>query len=157
MKKILFFISIFWLISSPLQANNIFSFNDAFMILMPTKSGGIFGELVNHSNKDMRIIGAQSPHAKKIELHTHKKEGNVMKMVQIDDIIVPANSSKKLKQGGIHIMVMGVDKTLSFDDMIEINILLDNGHRFTQNIILKPLRYLKGKSSHHDYGHKHDE
>lgn len=148
MKKILLFISIFWLILSPLQADKILSFDNAFMILTPAKSGGVFGELVNHSDKDIRIIGAQSPHAKKIELHTHKKQGNVMKMMRIDDIIVPANSRKKLVRGGIHIMVMGVDEALNFDDMIEITIMMDNGHRVTQDVILKPLRFLKGKVHH---------
>ena len=145
MRKILSSIIAFYLLSSPIYADNVISFNDAYMILMPTKSGGVFGELVNHTNEHIRIISAESPNAKKVELHNHVKDGDMMKMMPIDDIIIPANGRKMLKRGGIHIMVMGVDKELSYDETIEITLMLDNGRYLTQDIILKPLRFLKNK------------
>lgn len=40
------------------------------------------------------------------ELHTHREEAGVMKMVKVDSITVPAGGTHELARGGDHIMFM---------------------------------------------------
>ncbi len=47
------------------------------------------------------------------ELHAHVHEGDVMRMVKVDSIEIPAHSDLTLEPGGYHIMLIDLHKPLS--------------------------------------------
>ncbi|MBC7180020.1 MAG: copper chaperone PCu(A)C, partial [Roseovarius sp.] len=49
------------------------------------KTGAAFMLIENIGDADDRLIGAASPAAQKVELHTHIEEGGVMKMVHVEE------------------------------------------------------------------------
>ncbi|HEY1433593.1 MAG TPA: copper chaperone PCu(A)C [Stellaceae bacterium] len=59
-----------------------------------------------------RLVSAESPVAKKVELHTMSMEGMVMKMRPIAGVDIPAGQPVSLKPGGEHIMLMGLNQPL---------------------------------------------
>jgi periplasmic copper chaperone A len=59
-----------------------------------------------------RLVSANTPVAKKAELHTMSMQGMVMKMRPISGVDIPAGQPVSLKPGGEHIMLMGLNEPL---------------------------------------------
>lgn len=74
--------------------------------------GAAFMTIDNPSEHADRLISADSPIADVTELHAHIHEGDVMRMVKVDDIEVPANAQLVLEPGGYHIMLIDLKKPL---------------------------------------------
>ena len=59
-----------------------------------------------------KLVSATAAVSKTVELHRMEMDGNVMRMRQVDFIEVPAGGVVELKPGGLHIMFIGLTKTL---------------------------------------------
>jgi copper(I)-binding protein len=59
-----------------------------------------------------RLVSANTPVAKKAELHTMSMQGMVMKMRPVSGVDIPAGQPVSLKPGGEHIMLMGLNQPL---------------------------------------------
>lgn len=69
---------------------------------------GGFMKIDNKGNAQDQLLSASSPLAGEVQLHEMAMEGNVMKMRQVTDIVVPANGSVELKPGGFHLMFVNL-------------------------------------------------
>lgn len=78
----------------------------------PAKVGGVFLTLRNNSGTADRLVKAASPVAENVELHTHIKDGDAMRMRAVENIPVPANGQTALEPGGYHIMLIGLKQPL---------------------------------------------
>ncbi|WP_174873485.1 copper chaperone PCu(A)C [Vogesella oryzae] len=94
---------------------------------------GAFFAISNNGKTADKLLGASSPLAASVELHSHQNDNGVMRMRQIEGgIAVPAGATVTLAPGGLHVMLLGVkqqphagDKfplTLKFDKAGEINV-----------------------------------
>jgi copper(I)-binding protein len=78
------------------------------------KVGGAFVTLVNIGDAPDRLVSAASPAAGRVELHTHIKDGDVMRMRQVEGgIPLPPGDTVKLQPGGFHIMLLGLTQGLA--------------------------------------------
>ncbi len=75
-------------------------------------NGAAFMSVVNGGAAADAIVAASAPVAKKAELHTHKMDGEVMRMRQVESIPLPAGETVELKPGGLHVMFMGLNEPL---------------------------------------------
>ena len=81
--------------------------------LPPTaQAGAAFFTVRNHSDQADRLLSAESSIAEFAELHAHMHEGDVMRMVKVDAIDIPAHSDLTLEPGGYHIMLINLHKPL---------------------------------------------
>jgi copper(I)-binding protein len=76
-------------------------------------AGAAFLAIDNAGATPDRLVGASSPVSKTTELHTHIRDGEVMRMRQIDAIDVPAKATTTLQPGGLHIMFMQMAEPLA--------------------------------------------
>lgn len=88
-----------------------------------------FMVLKNTSNQDRAVVNARSSASKVVELHTHKKEGGMMRMRQIEKIVVKANSETVLKPGGLHIMFIGLKQSFKAGNKVDLELEFDNGEK----------------------------
>lgn len=89
------------------------------------RSGAIF--LTLNSPTKIALVQATSPVAKTVELHTHIKKGNVMKMRAVKKFDVTPAKATILQPGGDHIMLIGLHKPLKEGDEIPLELTFDNG------------------------------
>lgn len=75
-------------------------------------NGAGFMSLRNAGAQPDRLLSAASPIARVAELHTHIREGEVMRMRPVNDIPVPAGQTVELRPGGLHIMLIGLNAPL---------------------------------------------
>jgi copper(I)-binding protein len=70
--------------------------------------GGAYMTITNSGAESDHLIGASSGIAKTVELHTHVKDGAVMRMSALSSIEVPAGKSVSFAPGGLHVMLIGL-------------------------------------------------
>lgn len=155
MKKI-FFISSLLVLAACNQANNAPKEANSTSIAqmqqieimdprvrVPPKGGNMtaaYLSIKNNSDKTIKLIGATSDIAPRLELHTHEKTPDgMMSMKQVENFEIPAKTTLELAPNGPHIMFFdsktdlkagdGVLLTLKFDNSPDLSIgakLVDN-------------------------------
>jgi copper(I)-binding protein len=78
----------------------------------PAKVGAVFMIVKNSGAAADALVAAESPVAARAELHTHIKDGDVMRMRQVSSIDVPAGGTVSLQPGGLHIMLIDLKEPL---------------------------------------------
>lgn len=90
-------------------------------------TGAAFMVLMNNGETEDRLIAAKSDIAKRVELHTHKEDGNgVMTMMEIEAIVIPAGGTHAMKRGGDHVMFMGLNESLEQGDTVSVTLVFEN-------------------------------
>lgn len=107
-----------------------------------------FFVIKNNSDKDIAITSANSDIAEKNELHTHIKENQMIKMMKIEKLVVPAKSSLELKSGGDHVMLMGLKKELKAGDEINLELSFSDGDKKNIKVPVKDLASTMHKMQH---------
>lgn len=116
---------------------------------------GAFMELTGKSSA--RLVGADSPAAKTVEVHNMKMENGVMKMFPVEGIDVPAGKTVKLAPGGYHVMMMGLHKPLTEGQKVPLKLTFElaNKQRETidlsvevRKVVAKPKMEGKGHHGH---------
>ncbi|MGC9422821.1 copper chaperone PCu(A)C [Vibrio sp.] len=94
-------------------------------------TSAVFGTLINHSKTDRYIVAASSPSAGKIELHDMIKDGDVMKMRQVDKLTIPAQGVLPLKPGSFHIMLFDLQHPFIAGEEITLQLTTQDGQSFS--------------------------
>ena len=113
------------------------------------KNGAAYVTIMNHGMKSDALIGVVSDVSAKVELHSHKNDGGVMRMRQIVSVPVPAHSVAELKPGGDHIMLMGLKRPLKVGDHIMLRLSFQSG----ATEILKVMVMKKGGATKKKHTH----
>lgn len=74
--------------------------------------GGGFLVIVNSGKADA-LVGASSPVAARVEIHSSSMEGGVMKMRQLQRVELPAGGTVRFEPGALHLMLIGLKQPLA--------------------------------------------
>ncbi|MCR6632519.1 MAG: copper chaperone PCu(A)C [Magnetospirillum sp.] len=77
----------------------------------------------NNGATDDTLVGAEADISRAVELHTHVKDGDVMRMRQVEAIPVPAGGTAQLKPGGDHIMFINLNKPLAEGQKVRVTLV----------------------------------
>jgi copper(I)-binding protein len=110
-------------------AEGDFTVTDAYVRAVPpgTPTSLAFMTIKNSSDADRKLVKADSPVAKTVELHNHTNENGVMKMRQVKEIIVKAKGQAELKTGSYHVMLIDLKQTLKEGDTVPVMLTFDDG------------------------------
>jgi periplasmic copper chaperone A len=79
-----------------------------------TQSAAAYVTLVNRGPADDKLVGASSPIAKHVHLHAEQMtQGNVMRMVAVESVDLPAGKTVTLAPSGMHLMLTELDHPLA--------------------------------------------
>ncbi len=73
------------------------------------------------------LVGASSPAAQRIEIHSMVMDGGVMRMRAEPAIAIPAGQSVEFRPGGHHLMLFGLDPALKPGERIPITLTFRSG------------------------------
>lgn len=73
-----------------------------------------------------RLIGVETPVADRAELHESKMENGVMTMRPVDSLPVAPGKPLTLKPGGLHVMLMGLNRNLNEGDRFPVTLRFAN-------------------------------
>ena len=123
------------------------SVTDPYVRAVPPgqKSSAAFMKLRNASDVEHAVVSADSAAAEIVELHTHVKEGGMMKMRQIETITVPAGSETVLKPGGLHVMLINLKQVLKAGDSVSVTLVFEDG---SKKEVRAPVRKIRTRMQH---------
>ena len=90
----------------------------------------------NHSDQAVSVVAATSPWFEKVELHQHSDVDGMMRMQQIDRIVIAPNQTVHLQPGGLHIMLFTPKQSLALDQQVPIELQLDNGQKISVSAVV---------------------
>jgi copper(I)-binding protein len=82
------------------------------------------------------IVAVSSPDFGRVELSDHVKEGDVVKMVKLDTIEVPANSQVVFDQAGKHLMLFDAKHPMNNGDSIKVTLTFSNSGPIETNFVV---------------------
>ena len=94
--------------------------------IMQQRNSAAFMSIQNKGG-DASLVSAQSPVAKIVELHTHINDKGVMRMRKIPQIDLPENQTVTLQPGGLHIMLLGLNRDLKPGEEIDVTLGFSDG------------------------------
>jgi hypothetical protein len=103
------------------------------------KIGVGFMRLRNAGSAAARVIGASSPVAGRVEMHVTTRDGDVMKMRQVESFDVPAGGAFELKPGGAHLMLVDLQRPLQQGERVPLTLKLENGGELRVDLTVEPL------------------
>lgn len=92
---------------------------------MPTGAG--FLTITNTGKHDDKLVAASANVSKTVELHTHIKDGEIMRMRKVESIAVPAGGGAELKPGGDHIMFIDLKGPMKEGDKVDVTLKFEKG------------------------------
>ena len=82
------------------------------------------------------ITSVSSPDFGRVELHDHIKQGDMMSMVKLNSLDVPANGQVVFEQGGKHLMMFDAARDLSNGDSVKVTITFSNSGPIETNFVV---------------------
>ena len=96
--------------------------------------------ITNSNNKAITLQKITSPVSDSIEFHEHSMSNGMMKMRQVESILIKANNRVVLQPSGLHIMVFALKQQLSEQEVISLTLFFSNETKI--NIQLPVYRYI---------------
>lgn len=93
--------------------------------------GGGFLTIRNTGATPDTLLSATSPAAGRLELHTHIRDGDVMRMRPVIDIPIPANGEVSLQPGGLHLMLIGLTRPMNDGQSIPVTLRFEQAGEVT--------------------------
>lgn len=109
-------------------------------------TSAVFLEVMNRGDNDRYIVSATTSAAAKVELHDVIKDGDVMKMRQVERIQVPAKGKAVLKPGSLHIMLFELQQPFVEGEQIDVQITFADGE---QQTFSAPIKKVMSGMKHH--------
>jgi hypothetical protein len=108
--------------------------------------GAAYMRVANTGRTPMRLVGASTPAAQRVEIHTMSMEGGVMRMRPVvGGLVVPAGGQVRLAPGGLHLMLIGLKGPLRVEDFVPLSLHFEGGLNLTVEL------YVEDRAS----GHRH--
>ncbi len=104
------------------QGDGTLIVHDGYARAANPRSGAAFMVVENRGSGACTLSTVASDAAERVELHTHREEGGVMKMVKADPIRIPAGGRHELARGGDHVMLMGLKQPLGDGDTVALTL-----------------------------------
>lgn len=90
--------------------------------------GAGYMTLINEGSEPVALIGARSPAAQRVELHTTELDGaGVARMVEQARIEIAPGATVTFEPGGLHVMFMGLAQPLAEGDRVPAELLFEDG------------------------------
>jgi len=99
--------------------------------------GGGFLVIRNTGATPDRLVSASSPAAGRMELHTHIRDGDVMRMRPVNDIPIPANAEVSLQPGGLHLMLIGLTAPMNAGQSIPVTLRFERAGDVTVQLAVQ--------------------
>lgn len=94
--------------------------------------------IIRNSGAADRLLSASTPVAGRTELHTMLRDGDVMRMRQVEAISVPANGAVTLAPGGLHVMLIGLTRPLAVGESVPLTLVFERAGTVTLDLAVRP-------------------
>ena len=105
------------------------------------------------SRQDSRIVAVSTPAAEGATLHSTTNDKGVMKMRELDTLLLPAGQEVQLGAGATHIMLSGLKKPLVAGDSVPLTITIQFTDKRRESV--KVMATIVPLTSNQEHHHQH--
>lgn len=135
-------------------ASGTLTIKDPWSRATPARNGVAYLTIFNRGAETDRLVGAESPVAGRIELHTHSMKDGIMRMHSIDGIELTPGEPAVLAPGGDHVMLMGLKAPLKEGQTFPLTLVFEKGGKVTVEVAVGKAGAMNPGDGHHG-GHRH--
>lgn len=107
-------------------------------------SGAAYLSIENKGNAADRLLGASSPVADSVEIHTMAMEGNVMRMREAKELAIKPSAKITMQPGdGYHLMLLGLRQPLKAGDTVPLTLSFEKAGKAEVSVIVKDAKDIK--------------
>lgn len=104
-------------------------------------SGAGYMMITNKSTSPDRLIAASSPAAGRVELHKTIMEGGAAKMVEIKEVVIPANGTAKFTPTGNHVMFLQLKGPFKAGEVVPVTLKFERAGETRVDFSVNPTTY----------------
>ena len=86
------------------------------------KVGVAYMEIRNRGGQSDKLLAASTPIARAVEMHVTQRDGEVMKMRQVQAFEIPARERYELRPGGSHLMLVDLARPLKQGERLPLTL-----------------------------------
>ena len=122
------------------------------------QNGAAYFTIANRGKTDVKVVGVTADVARHAGLHSHRMDGEIMRMRPLENIVVPAGTSVTLKPGGHHVMLMGLTHNLKQGEAFPLTVVFEKAGKMQVSVKIGkigaagPMGGMKHRDGH---GHSH--
>ncbi|MCW5752857.1 MAG: copper chaperone PCu(A)C [Alphaproteobacteria bacterium] len=108
------------------------------------------GYLVIHNEGPAadRLVRAESGAARAVELHTHIRDGEIVRMRPVEAIELPPGAAVRLAPGGQHLMFLGLARPFAAGEKVAVTLVFERAGRLEIELAVTALRPAAGHGHH---------
>ncbi len=99
-------------------------------------AGAAYFEVRNHGGESDRLVSAKTDVSRMASLHAHIMKDNIMRMVRVDGLEVPAGGRATLRPGGHHVMLMGLAQPLMRGHSFPLSLTFGKAGTVTVEVVI---------------------
>ncbi len=99
-------------------------------------AGAAYFEVRNHGGKSDRLVSAKTDVSRTASLHAHIMKDDIMRMVRVDGLEVPAGGRATLRPGGHHVMLMGLAQPLMRGHSFPLSLTFEKAGTVTVEVVI---------------------
>ena len=139
-RKVAIFCTLLFAMMGNVYAANTITVNDGYVkaSIPGSEVTASYMTLRNTSNKAMTLQKVSSTVSDRIEIHEHSMADGMMRMREVGEITIKANSKVVLQPSGLHLMIFSLKQQITDKDVIPLTLYFsDNTEVKIQLPVLK--------------------
>ncbi|WP_019142073.1 copper chaperone PCu(A)C [Noviherbaspirillum massiliense] len=101
-------------------------------------SGAAYLSIENRGKTGDKLIGAASPAARAVEIHTMSMEGNLMKMREAGEVAIAPSQKIVMQPGqGYHLMLLGLKQPLKAGDKLPLTLNFEKAGKTEVSVLVQ--------------------
>jgi copper(I)-binding protein len=100
------------------------------------RTGGVFMTMTATGRED-RVLSASSPVAERVELHETVRDGDVMRMREVPNLVLKPGVPAVLRPGGQHLMLMGLKQRLNQGESFALTLTFEKAPPVTVTVTVQ--------------------
>lgn len=101
-------------------------------------TGAGFLAIANRGTAPDRLVGASSPLARITEIHTHIREGDILRMRPVAAVDLPPGETVTLQPGGFHLMLIGLKQPLIQGQTVPVTLRFERAGEVEVTLAIQP-------------------
>ena len=114
---------------------------------LPNRPTAAYMVIANEGETSDRLLSATSAQFGTVEIHTTMKHGDVMKMMPVENIEIPAGDAAVLEPGGFHLMLFDGAERLQIGDEFVLELNFEQAGSVPVNVKVEKIRAGHGHGS----------
>jgi hypothetical protein len=105
-------------------------------------------KVTNTGAVPVQIVGGSTPAAARVEIHSMSMDGGVMRMRPVPSLDIAPGATVELKAGGLHLMLIGLNRPLMPEEMVPLTLMLAGGGKLSIELYVEGMGAGMGAHDH---------